>query len=995
MCGRYRAVSLLLAAAVLVLAPVPTPARAEGAAPAEEPTSFYDLRVSFDPQGRILRGEQRVSWPNRTGVAQDEVHFVLRANLDAEPNPHLGSAANAAGYARGFDPAWTKIDAVRDEEGRPLAFTLRPELPRLRTYSLEDGFLVVRLPRALLPGETATFTISFRTRVPARQGDAGMMRGELTWRFGWFPQERYWDPVRGAWSEGDVLCAFRHRLDLVVPEALMVAVGADWCAEARQGGERLSRCGSDVPVRSIPLLFSSRWVPRTAEVDGVQLTVLAQPDGDVFDRSATEAATFLELAAGILRFYNERFGPYRLHKLVIAESPQPGMSMAADGLLLLSDYFWIYNSTWVAWGIYDPVAEATLAHELAHLWWGIGVGADLDRANWLSEAFAQYLSFRYMTEIHGADADTLLRPNAFLRWVLGSAGEVKLPRRQVEEVILPDYRYLVEDGLDSPISAPASAQKDLGTASQLYYEKGYLVLRSLELFMPVQTVQAVLREAHRRHAGKVATIDDLQRVAEELSGVKLDRLFAGWVHGTASGDYAIERVQSTELPAGGGWRHEIALSYTGSGALPVPLQVTDRAGHVVQATWDPAEGSRTVRLDTPAPLRDAALDPQGLAPDVHRRNNFQPRRSSLSWLVARNDPEAYVYTVKPTRLSRFGTLGPALGGSYLDDHQWWVGAGLGGAISPLDGEEDGGALDPASGEADLVTMRLGAYAESSWRLGRANALLAGLGASTAGGTSRRFDGRALLGWGHTVWTAPELGLSAPLLLPQLQLAVTAGPHYTRELGPDGATEELASGELSLELLRDDSPTLGLIQRLTLTGGGHAPDGLATYGLARWDASQLSALGPLGYLTTRLAAGVQSESTPTSLRFVADLSPTAGLESTPARGGWMAQASLLYTLPLLRQLRIKNPLTLWLAVFNGLDLDLQYTAAALALPGHPPDSDTAVRLGEAHAALTAHLALFDGQSFGLRLGWATPCWPAAWDPAAGRLTVNLVMVPHAL
>ncbi|MBM4320708.1 MAG: M1 family metallopeptidase, partial [Deltaproteobacteria bacterium] len=719
--------------------------------------------------------------------------------------------------------------------------------------------------------------------------------------FGWFPQERYRDPAGQGWSTGDVLSGFRYRLDLALPARLQAAVGADWCEERLQGEQRIVRCGSQVPVRSIPLLLSDRWVRRTARADGIEITVLAQPDGDIFDRSATEAETFLQLVRGMLAFFGKSYGPYRLRRLIIAETPVSGMSMAADGMLLLTDLFWIYNATWLAWGIFDPVAEATLAHELAHLWWGIGVGADLDRHNWLSEAFAQYLSFRWMTSAHGARADTGLRPNGFVRWLVGSTSEIKLPRRQVEEQILPDYRYLVEDGRDGKISEPMARQKDLATLEALYYEKGYLVLRALELFMPEPTVRQVLREVHRRYAGEVATIDDFQRVAEEVSGVELDRLFAGWVHGTASGDYAVEDLKVFKIKSGG-YRSRIAVRYRGSGALPVPLLVTDEEQRETVVIWDPVEGAGEVEVDTAAFPETIALDPQGLAPDTMRRNNFYPRQSTFSWLLARNDPEAYVVSLKPTRFSSFGTIGPAIGGNYLDDHQWWIGAGLGGSTGPLGDDDGSGESSGAGGEAsDELATRLGAYAESAWRLSRSHALTAGAGASTAAsGKARRYDAQGLLGWQYTRFSSPELGLSAPLLLPVLQLLVGAGPHWTRDEGSE--PQEVASGELSLALLRDDTPTLGLSQRLSLTGGGYARDGLRRYGIARYDLAHLASLGRPSYLATQLAAGVQSSSTPSSWRFVPDLSPAAMVVGDPPRGAWMAQGSLRYTLPLLRQLR---------------------------------------------------------------------------------------------
>ena len=717
--------------------------------------SRYELHVRLDPQEQVLSGLQRVSYPNRSTRPMKEIHFVLAANQGAHENPHLSGIANAQGFMRGFEPSWTRIHRVEDPQGRPMVFELIPGLPNFQTYSLDEGFLVVRLAKALQPGEEAHFTIHFSTGVPTRQGDRATLNREYIWRFGWHPQERYWDPAREGWSEGEVLSSFRFSLELSVPRSFQIAVGADWYEEQEMDGLRVGRCGSEVPVRSIPLLVTDNMIRRTRKVGDIEVSALANPDWGIFDRSREEAEEFLDLVERILAYYTEHYGEYRYRRLVIAELPMSEVSMAADGMLLLSDIFWIYNHTWLAWGIFTPYAEVTLAHELAHLWWGIGIGTDFDRHNWLSEAFAQYLSISYMTATHGRDGVSALRPNWFVRWALGSIDDIKLPSRQVEEVIIPSYRDHVRFGLDGVISDPARKQEHLESLTMLYYEKGYLVLRALELFMPIETVELVLREMQKRYAGSVATIDDFQRVAQEVSGRDLGRLFGPWIHGRATADYVVDDVISTRISDG--YEHEVRVRCEGDGPLPIRLRVVEESGHESWQDWDPVSGERSLQLTTASPIERVELDPLGLAPDLDRANNFHPRKMAFSMLMARNDPEAYVFCFKPTRFSRLGSLGPAIGGNYLDDHQWWIGAGIGGATSVWSkdagsqgpGLDDSESKDSESKDSEQTSMRVGAYAESAWRLSRSQALLAGLGASYLA----IFDGSSIglrLGWAAPV-----------------------------------------------------------------------------------------------------------------------------------------------------------------------------------------------------------------------------------------------------
>ncbi len=949
----------------------------------ERPSSGYRLHVAYDPDRRILGGRQRVRWYNRTGRPATEVHMVLRANLEDAPNPNLSSVANAVGYARGFDPAWTKIKAVTDRGDRPLRWRYADGLATFQTYNLDNYFLVVELPKPVPAGEFATFAVDFETKVPWRQGDAGTINGELTWRFGWFPQERRWDVGAGAWDDGDTLEAFRFQLELEVPEGLHIAVGADQYSEQVQGGARIGKARSDFPVRSVPLFLTDSYDVKTEDFGGLEVTVISNPDFALLDTSEGETERMFEWVARILNHFEPRYGPLRGHRLIVAESTTTGLSMAADGMVLLGDAFWIYDRTILGWGFYTPLAEATLAHELAHLWWGVGIGADFTKHNWLSEAFAQYLSISYMNDRERGGRADYFNPNFFLRFLLGAASDQKIPRRQVEQSILPSYHNAVHDGVDGIIAAPVKEQEHAESLTMLWYQKGYLVVKALEGHMPRATVEAVLRRMYREYGGGVATIADLQRVAEAESGVSLSALFDGWVFGDAVADYAVDEIERFELDDG--YETKIHLRRLGQPGLPVRVAVYDRRGEATLATWDARAETGSVTVQTEYWPTRVAVDPEYTALDVNRRDNHFPRRTRFSLLMAENDPDAYVLTMKPTRVSSFGVAGPALGGNYLDDHQWWVGGGLGGVV---DGGDD--AADVATSAADTDDVRIGgaAYVESTVRIDRAHGLYFG-GVVTFGTRAEgSVDAAVRVGYQLALFEAPEVGLVAPLHVPSTLVSILAGPRILT----DGQRDEpTIAAELALGVTRDDSLKLGLLNALSLRGG--VSDDGELYALGRWDLLELWSLGQGGSLEARLAVGYATESTPKELRFSNDLSPAALLHGGDETYNRMAQAGLTWHLPLLQQLRIKNLLTLHLFVLNGIDLDVHYLASYLDRETGALDEDAVI--AEAGGGLTFHLALFDGFNIGLRTGWTFPFAPSTLDPAGGRFYLTLGASPFAL
>ena len=947
-------------------------------------SSRYGLHVAYDPDRHLLGGVQHVQWRNPTGRQATEVQMVLRANLDAAPNPNLSSVANAAGYARGFDASWTKIKAVTAPDGSALQWRLAPGPATFQTFNLADNLLIVTLPRPVGAGRHARFTIEFETKVPHRQGDQGTINGEVTWRFGWFPQERRWDRAAGAWATGDTLEAFRFDLIVEVPQRLRIVIGGDTYVETLQGELRIGHATSDVPVRSIPLFLHDSYRQFTEDFGSLEVTVVYNPDFALLDSSAGEANRVFDWIEAILNHYEPRYGPYRSRRLVVVESPTTGLSMAADGMVLLGDAFWIYDRTILAWGIYTPIAEATLAHELAHLWWGVGVGVDFTTDNWLSEAFAQYLSLTYMADKEGRTADGF-RPNWFVRWLLGSSSETKLPRRQVEETIIPSYRAHVRSGIDGAIGKPVDEQAHLEALTMLWYQKGYLAVKALEAAMPRAKVEAVLRRMQREYAGDVATIGDLKRVAEDESGVDLGVFFDGWVYGTAQADFAVEDVRRSRIK--GGYETEVHLRRLGQPGLPVEVLALDRRGKETRASWDGLEQTGVVTLETRRPVVQVEVDPENTSMDFNRYDNHHPRRTSFSLLMARNDPDAYGLTLKPTRASSFGVAGPALGGNYLDDHQWWVGGGLGSAVRSED--ESAAPSDDMATALDNVSIGGAAYIESQWNLDRYHSFFVGAAVRAGTRAEGSVDGVLRAGYQTAIYDAPELGLVAPLELPQTQLAIFAGPRILSDDARDGA--ELAA-EVTLSVLRDDSLKLGMVNTLSLSGG--ISDALDPYVLGRWDLIEVVSLGVVGALDARLALGVATPGTPDELRFTADLSPASLVRGSEDGQLRMGQVALTYHLPLLQQLRIKNLLTLHLFVLNGVDLDLHYVAGYLDDgPARPLDVDRL--FGELGGGGTLHLALFDGVNIGLAMGWTFPFVPSTIDVTGGRFYLTLRLSPFAL
>ncbi|PWB71562.1 hypothetical protein C3F09_07690 [candidate division GN15 bacterium] len=207
-----------------------------------------------------------------------------------------------------------------------------------------------------------------------------------------------------------------------------------------------------------------------------------------------------------LAIFSHLFGQYPHERITVSEVILP-LSVAYPGSLHLSALTWMNTDLWG----HDRLHRA---HEVAHQWWGAGVGFETYHDQWLSEGFAEYSSFMYLQAVAGNDL--------FMDRLDDIRKEVLAERKTAGAIAL---------------GVRTSNYKEPNHYGVLVYEKGALVLHMLRnLFVDLESMREdrfvnLMKEFYSTYVGKDPSTDDFKRLVEKHAGIDMTWFFDQWVYG--------------------------------------------------------------------------------------------------------------------------------------------------------------------------------------------------------------------------------------------------------------------------------------------------------------------------------------------------------------------------------------------------------------------------------------------------------------------------------
>jgi aminopeptidase N len=259
----------------------------------------------------------------------------------------------------------------------------------------------------------------------------------------------------------------------------------------------------------------------------------------VYPEDRNEGFYDYKLAAEILPFFIKNVGPYGYKKLANVQS-----KTTFGGLENANTIFYSESSV-----TGTRKSESTIAHEIAHQWFG-NMATEKSFAHlWLSEGFSTYFTILYFEKKYGKDtADYMLKDD----------------RNQVIEFSKKSTRPVVDNDPDYMQLLNANS-----------YQKGSWILHMLHRQLGDSVFYKSIRAYYAAYAGKNADTNDLQKVFEKVSGKDLSEFFQQWLYNPGVPQFD---VSWSYLPKEKKIAVTVKQLYNRSFAFPLEILLKDAAG---------------------------------------------------------------------------------------------------------------------------------------------------------------------------------------------------------------------------------------------------------------------------------------------------------------------------------------------------------------------------------------------------------------------------------
>ena len=505
--------------------------------PATERTR-YDIQLSLDFDKRTYTGTERVRFVNRGTRATATLYFHLYSNLRVPGN--LPPKKTENGEETSGEPRLDVLEVRTANTNAPIPFTLEDQDTTLR-ISLRD---------LIAPNAAVEVVITFKGSVPEidpeETGLVAHVMQQVSAAIGSARETRRprginfrcrgvlllgsWYPVLAARAGDDWLRRMEPSIgDSVVADVADYQVTIDapqnlsvfTPVEAANGPNKDGRATATFTAESLRdfvVIAGSNMRAEQRVITGITIRSIYRSEHEPAARRA------LNVAAEAVNVYVRRFGPLPLRTISLVDAPLVATLSNAEfsGFAAIASAFYVdFDSPSVS-SMPDIIREQrasveeslewTVAHVVAHQWWGTVVGNDPSREPVLDEALANWSALLYYREVHGE-----------------KKAEVAL-----EEQLRGVYKlYRTFGGEDMEADRAAHEYRNSFQYAAIVIGKGALMFEALRKMIGDEKFLAALAKYYAANKSEVAQMDDLRVAVVGEASVEqrrtVSRTFDRWL----------------------------------------------------------------------------------------------------------------------------------------------------------------------------------------------------------------------------------------------------------------------------------------------------------------------------------------------------------------------------------------------------------------------------------------------------------------------------------
>ena len=535
----------------------------------------YTMNVVMDVNTNRFTGNQTLAYTNNSPDTLTTVFYHLYWNA-FQPNSMMDTRSRELGktvFSSGRRGGGQQQDW--DQRVRDRILHLKPdEIGYQKVLSLsmngvaqpfkeEETILQVKLTRPILPHTTVTFQMKFEAQVPLQIRRSGRDNPQTGVRYSmsqWYPKlceydYEGWHPTPyvarefyGVWGDYDVTISIDKHYILGGTGYLENAAEVGYGYEAP--GTKVTRPAGDRLVWhfNAPNVHDFMWAA-DPEYKHVVRRIPGGPVINVLYKNPSGAAmqdtlwtTVADAAVLVLPYIEKHFGKYPYKQYSFIHGGDGGMEYPMSTLLA------------------GPSLGGAF-HEWMHSWYQGMLGTNESVYPWMDEGFTTWAEGNVSAYYY--EEELKLHP--------GNEGLQKMVQQNRTELPLNQYNSyasyfnLVKSGLQEPLTTHADHFNTNYAYSICSYSMGSMFVEQLGYIVGSATRDEILLEYYREWRFKHPNANDFLRIAEKVSGMKLDWYKEYWVNTTKTIDYSIDSLWEEN------GKSNIRLKMLG--LMPMPLDV--------------------------------------------------------------------------------------------------------------------------------------------------------------------------------------------------------------------------------------------------------------------------------------------------------------------------------------------------------------------------------------------------------------------------------------